>query len=87
MSFEGYSPTLPSNLGMSNGRLVGMEGQWGRWTIGLFIRLDKFGRFSVAKNEILGKALVPQLVDMEWELGPDPMAFPPGMLMLPELKD
>lgn len=46
--------TFPSNLGMSDGSFVGMGGQAGECLIVSFINFYKSGKFSVAKNEILG---------------------------------
>ena len=73
---------FPSNLGMSDHDLVGMGGQWGRWTTRSFVSMEIFGRFKVAKNKILGKALVPQLVQIGWASGPSPVLFPPGIWKL-----
>lgn len=50
----GSSFAFPSNLGMSDGNLVGMGGQTGECLIRSLINLDKSGRFKVAKNEIFG---------------------------------
>ena len=51
----GSSPALPSNLGMSEGNLVGTGGHVGSCLTGSFINLDKFGKFNVTRNEILGR--------------------------------
>lgn len=61
---------------MSYDTLVVMGGQWGRWITRSFLSLDKSSRFSVAKNGILGKDLVSQLLDIGWELGHAPIALP-----------
>ena len=50
----GSSFTFPSNLGMSNGNLVGIGGQAGECLIGSLINLDKSGKFNVARNRTFG---------------------------------
>ena len=50
----GSSPSLPSNLGMSEGSLVGTASQARSWAIGSFVNLDKSGRFSVVRKGSLG---------------------------------
>ena len=50
----GSSPTFPSNLGMSDGNLVGTSGHEGSCLTGSFINLDKYGKFNVARNGSLG---------------------------------
>ena len=50
----GSSFAFPSNLGMSEGNLVGMGGQTSECLIGSLINLDKLGIFNVAKNGIFG---------------------------------
>jgi len=44
----GSSPGLPSNLGMSEGSLVGIAGQWGSWRRGSLMGLLKSGRLKLA---------------------------------------
>lgn len=39
-----YSPTWPSNLGISKGNLVSMVGQVGSWAMGSLINLLKSGK-------------------------------------------
>ena len=41
MRFWGHSLAFPSNLGMSDGRLVGMGGQQSWWQMGSFVNLAK----------------------------------------------
>ena len=43
---------FPSNLGMSDGNLVGIGGQAGECLIGSLINLDKSDKFKVARNRI-----------------------------------
>ena len=50
----GSSFAFPSNLGISEGNLVGMGGQAGEFLIRSLINLDKSGKFNVAKNGIFG---------------------------------
>lgn len=42
----GSSPALPSNIGMSEGSLVGIEGQPTSWCMGPFINWLKYGRLN-----------------------------------------
>ena len=51
----GYSLALPSNLGMSEGNLVGTGGHEGSCLTGSFINLDKYGKFNISKNGSLGR--------------------------------
>ena len=44
MWFWGHSPAFPSNLGMSDGILVGMGGQKASWWMGSFVNLAKSGK-------------------------------------------
>ena len=46
--FWGNSPAFPSNLGMSEGSLVGMGGQKCWWQIGSFVNWAKLGRLRHA---------------------------------------
>ena len=48
MWFWGHSLALPSNLGMSDGSLVGMGGQKAWWRMGLFVNLAKLGKLRRA---------------------------------------
>ena len=48
------SPTLPLNLGMSDGNLVGIGGHKGSCLTGSFINFDKYGKFKVSRNGSLG---------------------------------
>ena len=48
MWFWGHSPTFPSNLGMSDGSLVGMGGQKAWWRMGSFVNLAKLGKLRRA---------------------------------------
>ena len=50
MWFWGHSPALPSNLGMSDGSLVGIEGQKAWWQMGLFVNLAKSGKLRRSMN-------------------------------------
>ena len=50
----GSSPTLPLNLGMSDGNLVGTGGHKGSCLIGSFINFDKFGPNRCARCANLG---------------------------------
>jgi hypothetical protein len=50
----GSSFDFPSNLGMSEGNLVGMGGQADECLIESLINLDKSCKFKVAKNGIFG---------------------------------
>ena len=51
----GSSPVLPSNLGMSDGNLVGTGCHKGSCLTGSFINFDKYGKFKVSKNRSLGR--------------------------------
>ena len=51
----GSSPTLPSNLGMSDGNLVGIGGHEGSCLTDSFINFDKYGKFNVSRKGILGR--------------------------------
>ena len=46
--FYGSSPTLPSNLGMSEGSLVGMGGHAGSFRMGSLVNLARLGRLRLA---------------------------------------
>lgn len=46
MWLMGYSPSLPSNLGISEVSLVGMEGQARSWAMGSLINFLKLGKLS-----------------------------------------
>lgn len=46
MWLVGSSATCPSNLGISEGSLVGMVGQVGSWAIGSLINLLRSGKLS-----------------------------------------
>ena len=48
MWFWGHSPALPSNLGMSDGNLVGIGGQKAWWRMGSFVNLAKSGKLRRA---------------------------------------
>ena len=48
------SPVFPSNLGISEGNLVGTGGHIALCFTGSFINLFKYGKFKVSRNEILG---------------------------------
>ncbi len=50
----GSSPAFPSNLGMSEGSLVGTGGHKGSCLTGSFINFDKSGKFKVARKGSLG---------------------------------
>ena len=50
----GSSPALPSNLGISEGNLVGTGGHKGSCLTGSFINFDKSGKFKVARKGSLG---------------------------------
>ena len=52
----GSSPALPSNLGMSEGSLVGMGGHKGSCLTESFINFDKSGKFKVSRKGSLGLA-------------------------------
>jgi hypothetical protein len=54
MWLVGYSPGLPSNLGMVDGSLVGMFGQVASCNIGSFVSFIKSRRFNEAKYGKLG---------------------------------
>ena len=54
----GSSFAFPSNLGMSEGNLVGIGGQMGECLIGSLNNLDKSGKFRVARNGIFGGGIV-----------------------------
>jgi hypothetical protein len=60
----GYSPTFPSNLGMSEGSLVGIAGHVGSCNIGSFVSLLKSGMLREAKYGMWsgGGGLVPAMV-------------------------
>ena len=88
----GSSPTLPSNLGISEGNLVGIGGHEGSCLTGSFINFDNSGKFKVAKKGSLGLAGVLDVPTWGFE-GPAPECpkvkegFPPdtdyevGMLL------
>ena len=50
MFVEGYSLKFPSNLGMYDGSLVGMNDHEGLWEIGSFFRRDKLVKSNVARK-------------------------------------
>jgi hypothetical protein len=60
----GSSPVFPSNLGISEGRLVGIAGHVGSCNIGLFVSLLRSGMLREAKYGIFsgGGGLVPAMV-------------------------
>ena len=77
----GSSPVLPSNLGMSDGNLVGIGGHKGSCLTGSFINFDKSGKFKVARNGSLGLTRVVNVLAWGFE-GPAP-EFPWVKLGLP----
>jgi hypothetical protein len=77
----GSSPNFPSNLGMSEGSLVGMVGHVGSCDIGSLVRLVRSGMLREAKYEIwgCGGGLVPSMVEIVCV--PDPeRGFVPAMV-------
>jgi len=60
----GYSPAFPSNLGMSEGSLVGIAGHVGSCNIGSFVRLIRSGVLREAKYGMWSgiRGLVPAMV-------------------------
>jgi hypothetical protein len=62
----GSSPTFPSNLGMSEGSLVGIAGHVGSCKIGSLVILVKSGILREAKYGIwgCGGGLIPIMVGM-----------------------
>jgi hypothetical protein len=58
------SPAFPSNLGISEGSLVGIAGHVGSCNIGSFVSLLRFGMLREAKYGIWsgGGGLVPAMV-------------------------
>ena len=48
--FLGSPPCFPSNLGMSDGNLIGIVGKEGSCLMGSLINLDKSGNSKVTKN-------------------------------------
>jgi hypothetical protein len=50
----GSSPTFPSNLGMSEGSLVGIAGHVGSCNIGSFVSLLRYSMLREAKHGIWG---------------------------------
>ena len=85
MWLDGSSLGFPSNLGMSEGSFMGIGGHYGRWVTGSFVNFVRSGRFNVAKNDIPGRAPVPQLGVLCWTLWQAPMVFSLGKLKLPGL--
>ena len=79
----GSSPALPSNFGMSEGSLVGIEGQPTSWCMGSFINWLKSGRLNPAIKGSMGVArMVPETVplDVTTRVAPDPT---PGWVHAP----
>jgi hypothetical protein len=62
----GSSPTFPSNLGMSEGSLVGIVGHVGSCNIGSLVSLVRSGMLREAKYGIWGGGggLIPIMVGM-----------------------
>jgi hypothetical protein len=60
----GSSPTFPSNLGMSEGSLVGIAGHVGLCNIGSLVSFLRFGMLREAKYGICsgGGGLAPAIV-------------------------
>ena len=58
----GSSPVFPSNLGMSDGNLVGTGGHKGSCLTRSFINFDKSGKFKVARNGSLGRTGEPNVL-------------------------
>ena len=56
--FWGHYPSFPSNLGMSEGSLVGMGGQKVWWQMGSFVNLDKSGKLRHAMKGRFGPRLM-----------------------------
>jgi hypothetical protein len=58
------SLAFPSNLGMSEGSLVGITGHVGSWNIGSFVSFLRSGMLREAKYRICsgGRGLVPSMV-------------------------
>ena len=52
---------MPSNFGMSEGNLVGIDGQEGSCLTGSFITLDKIDKFDVSKKGSLGIIEAPKV--------------------------
>ena len=46
----GSSPVFPSNLGISEGSLVGTGGQTSLYLIRSLVNLERYGKFNVAKK-------------------------------------
>ena len=68
----GSSPALPSNLGMSEGSLVGTGGHKGSCLTKSFINFDKSGKFKVARKGSFGLAGVLEVLAWGLEgLAPD----------------
>lgn len=72
---------------MYDGSFVGIYVQRGWYATRSFVSLDGLGICNVDKNEIDGMALVPQLLENCWVLGPALVGFPLGILEVPRLKD
>jgi len=71
------SPALPSNFGMSEGRLVKIEGQTTSWCMGSFVKWLKPGRLNPAIKGSMGALrmvpeTVPSDVTTRIELEPTP---------------
>jgi len=88
----GSSLALLSNFGMSEGSLVGIEGQPTSWCIGSFINWLKYGRLSLTIKGRMGAAgTVPKAISLDvtiriklkptlgWVPAP---AVGPGMVMI-----
>jgi len=64
MWLEGSSLGLPSNFGMSKGRLDGIAGQVGSWSMGSLISLLRSGRFRLTMKGMLDLAIA-----IDWSSG------------------
>ena len=66
----GSSLALPSNFGMSEGSLVGIEGQRASWCMGLFINWLKSGRLNPAIEGNMGASRTyPETVPLDVTTG------------------
>jgi hypothetical protein len=54
MWLDGSSLGFPSNMGMSEGNLVGIFNQVGSCNMGSFVNLIKYGILSDAKHGMMG---------------------------------
>ena len=81
----GSTPELPSNFGMPEGSLVGIEGQPTSWCMELFINWLKYERLNATIKGSMGATrTVPETVLLDVTTGVEPVPTP-GWVLAPAM--